>query len=124
MQLFNDYLVVYEREDGLPKVIVYHLPDSGEPLKRLQDGQAVDFLDPVYSVDPSDSEFSSSILRFSYSSLKTPPSIYDYDMKEGNSVLKKIDPVSHIDKLFELSYYYLIGISMISFGLICLVWSF
>ncbi|XP_015900668.3 uncharacterized protein LOC107433823 isoform X1 [Ziziphus jujuba] len=93
MQLFNDHLVVYEREDGLPKVIVYRLPDVGEPLKKLQDGQAVDFLDPVYSVDPAASEFSSSILRFSYSSLKTPPSVYDYDMNTGDSVLKKIDPV-------------------------------
>ena len=102
MQLFNDHLVVYEREDGLPKVIVYHLPDAGEPLKRLQDGQAVDFLDPVYSVDPSDSDFSSSILRFSYSSLMTPLSIYDYDMKKGNSVLKRIEPVSRTDKLFKL----------------------
>lgn len=105
MQLFNDHLVVYEREDGLPKVIVYRLPDVGEPLKILQDGQAVDFLDPVYSVDPSASEFSSSVLRFSYSSLKTPPSVYDYDMNTGDSVLKKIEPVSHVDQPSN-SYYY------------------
>ncbi|XP_061362749.1 uncharacterized protein LOC133306444 [Gastrolobium bilobum] len=93
IQLFNDQLVAYERENGLPKIMVYHLPPIGEPLRSLQSGQAVSFIDPVYSVESSESEFSSSIVRFSYSSLKTPFSIYDYDMKAGVSVLKKIDSV-------------------------------
>ncbi|XP_004497260.1 uncharacterized protein [Cicer arietinum] len=93
IQLFSDHLVAYERENGLPKIIVYHLPSIGEPLRSLESGQVVSFIDPVYSVDASESQFSSSILRFSYSSLKTPPSVYDYDMKAGVSVLKKIDSV-------------------------------
>ncbi|WJX21634.1 oligopeptidase B [Trifolium repens] len=93
IQLFSDHLVAYERENGLPKITVYHLPSIGEPLRSLESGQVVSFVDPVYSVDSSESEFSSSILRFSYSSLKTPPSVYDYDMKAGISVLKKIDSV-------------------------------
>ncbi|XP_028052990.1 uncharacterized protein LOC114257432 isoform X1 [Camellia sinensis] len=93
IQLFNDHLVVYEREKGLPKVTIYGLPPIGEPLERLQGGQAVDFIDPVYSVDPSESQFSSSILRFFYSSLTTPDSVYDYDMNTGISVLKKIETV-------------------------------
>ncbi|KAF5939459.1 hypothetical protein HYC85_023718 [Camellia sinensis] len=91
IQLFNDHLVVYEREKGLPKVTIYGLPPIGEPLERLQGGRAVDFIDPVYSVDPSESQFSSSILRFFYSSLRTPHSVYDYDMNTGVSVLKKIE---------------------------------
>ncbi|XP_020210587.1 uncharacterized protein LOC109795478 [Cajanus cajan] len=93
IQLFSDHLVAYERENGLPKIIVYHLPPIGEPLRILERGQAVSFVDPVYSVDSSNSEFSSSILRFSYSSLRTPSSVYDYDMNAGISVLKKIDSV-------------------------------
>ncbi|KAL6187283.1 hypothetical protein ACLB2K_038683 [Fragaria x ananassa] len=91
--LFNDHLVIYEREDGLPKITIYNLPDVGQPLKRLQGGQAVNFSDPTYSVEPSESEYSSSILRYSYSSMKIPPSVYDYDMKTGISVLKKIETV-------------------------------
>lgn len=94
MQLFRDHLVVYERENGLPKITIYRLPAIGEPLDRLQGGQTVDFVDPIYSVDPSESQFSSSILRFHYSSMRTPPSVYDYDMDSGISVLKKIDVVS------------------------------
>ncbi|KAL0363792.1 UNVERIFIED_CONTAM: Protease 2 [Sesamum angustifolium] len=93
MQLFSDHLVVYERENGLPKITVYCLPATGEPLGRLQGGKTVDFVDPIYSVDPSESQFSSSILRFRYNSLRTPPSVYDYDMNSGISVLKKIDVV-------------------------------
>ncbi|KAL6531076.1 hypothetical protein OROHE_014145 [Orobanche hederae] len=93
IRLFTDHLAVYERENGLPKITVYRLPAVGEPLERLDGGRTVDFVDPIYSVDPSDSEFSSSILRFCYSSMKTPPSVYDYDMDSGVSVLKKIDVV-------------------------------
>lgn len=87
---------MYEREDGLPKITIYHLPDVGQPLKRLHGGQAVNFSDPTYSVDPSESEYCSSILRYSYCSMKTPPSVYDYDMETGVSVLKKIETVSHV----------------------------
>jgi oligopeptidase B len=102
MKLFKDHLVIYEREEGLPKVTIYGLPDAGEPLKSLQSGHIVDFIDPIYSVEPLESLFSSSILRFDYSSMKTPPSVYDYDMKAGISVLKKIEAVrSTINKSFS-----------------------
>ena len=101
IQLFNDHLVVYERENGLPKVTIYGLPDVGEPLKSLQGGHLVEFIDPIYSVDPSESQFNSSILRFYYSSMKTPPSVYDYDMKTGVSVLKKIETVSYMNRSFS-----------------------
>ncbi|KAI3687246.1 hypothetical protein L1987_80940 [Smallanthus sonchifolius] len=91
--LFSDHLVVYEREKDLPRVTVYSLPAVGESLQSLQGGQTVDFIDPVYSVESVESEFSSSILRFCYSSLRTPSSTYDYDMNTGVSVLKKIQTV-------------------------------
>ncbi|KAL5828302.1 hypothetical protein ACOSQ4_020099 [Xanthoceras sorbifolium] len=93
MQLFSEHLAVHERENGLPKITTFRLPPVGEPLKSLQGGQSVDFVDPIYSIEPSESQFSSSILRFSYSSMKTPPSVYDYDMNTGISVLKKIETV-------------------------------
>ncbi|GFQ03176.1 protease 2 [Phtheirospermum japonicum] len=93
MQLFSDHLVVYEREDGLPQITIYSLPPIGEPLDRFQGGRMVEFADPVYSADPSESQFYSSILRFHYSSMKTPASVYDYDMNSGTLVLKKTDAV-------------------------------
>nr|POF06224.1 protease 2 [Quercus suber] len=93
IQLFNNHIVVYECEKGLPKVTIYGLPDVEEPLKSLQGGHTVEFVDPIYSVEPSESQFTSSILRLDYSSVKTPHSVYDYDMKTGISVLKKIKTV-------------------------------
>ncbi|KAK2635156.1 hypothetical protein Ddye_029948 [Dipteronia dyeriana] len=92
-QLFIEHLAVYERENGLPKITTYRLPPVGEPFKSLQGGKTVDFVDPIYSIEQSESQFSSSILRFSYSSMKTPPSVYDHDMNTGISVLKKIETV-------------------------------
>ncbi|KAK9091405.1 hypothetical protein Sjap_024582 [Stephania japonica] len=93
INLFMDHLVVYERENGLSKVTIYDLPAEGQAINSLKSGRAVDFIDPIYSVDPLESQFSSSVLRFSYSSLKTPPSVYDYDMNTGISILKKIETV-------------------------------
>ncbi|XP_020688191.1 uncharacterized protein LOC110103721 [Dendrobium catenatum] len=92
-KLFIGHVAVYERENGLPKVTVYNLPSIGEAIGVLQEGRAVDFVDSIYSVEPTESQFSSNILRFSYSSMKTPTSVYDYDMNLGISVLKKMQPV-------------------------------
>ncbi|XP_010541883.1 PREDICTED: uncharacterized protein LOC104815249 [Tarenaya hassleriana] len=93
IKLFRGHLAVFEREHGLQKITVYGLPAVDEPLNSLQGGQSVRFVDPVYSVDSTESQFSSSVLRFCYSSMKTPPSVYDYDMNSGTSVLKKIETV-------------------------------
>lgn len=96
IQLFKDNLVVHERENGLPKITIYGLPPIGQAIVSLQGGRVVDFVDPIYSVDPEESQFPSNILRFSYSSMRTPPSVYDYDMDTGESVLKKIEAVCHL----------------------------
>lgn len=95
VQLFDNHIAVYERENGLPKVTLYRLPAIGESIGQLQGGRTIDFIDPTYAVDPEESEFHSSVLRFHYSSMRTPPSVYDYDMDSGVSVLKKIKPVSY-----------------------------
>uniref|UniRef100_A0A175YQ07 Prolyl endopeptidase n=1 Tax=Daucus carota subsp. sativus TaxID=79200 RepID=A0A175YQ07_DAUCS len=93
VHLFADHLVLYEREKALQRIIVYQLPAIGEPLEGLKGGRAVNFVDPVYSVDPAESQFSSSVLRYVYSSLRTPLSVFDYDMNTGTSVLKKTETV-------------------------------
>jgi oligopeptidase B len=94
-KLFDNHIAVYERENGLPKVTVYWLPPVGESIGQLQGGRTIDFIDPTYCVDPEESQFHSSVLRFHYSSMRTPPSVFDYDMDSGVSVLKKIDTVSY-----------------------------
>ncbi|XP_037462682.1 protease 2-like [Triticum dicoccoides] len=93
VQLFENHIAVYERENGLPKATVYRLPATGEAVGQLQGGRAIDFIDPAYAVEPEPSQFHSNVVRFYYSSMRTPPSIFDYDMDTGVSVLKKIDTV-------------------------------
>jgi oligopeptidase B len=95
-QVFKNHIALCEREHGLPKITVYSLPSTGEPIKCLLNGQQIEFVDEVYDAELDESEFNSSILRFSYSSMKTPPTVYDYDMETGTSVQKKIQAVSLI----------------------------
>lgn len=116
IQLFRDHLAVFEREQGLQKITVHRLPAEGQPLEGLQGGRNVTFVDPVYSVDSTESEFSSRVLRFCYSSLKTPPSVYDFDMDSGTSVVKKIDTVSKTTNAFRLSYFGSISYALCTFS--------
>ncbi|XP_074274160.1 uncharacterized protein LOC141597996 [Silene latifolia] len=92
-RLFINHLVVFQREDGLPKVVVYNLPAAHQPLETLSVGRSVDFVDPVYDVDSLESPYLSTVLRFSYSSLRTPHSVFDHDMDTGKTVLKKTQTV-------------------------------
>lgn len=93
VQLFENHIAVYERENGLPKVTVYRLPATGESVGQLHGGRAIDFVDPAYAVEPEPSQFNSNVVRYYYSSMRTPPSVFDYDMDTGVSILKKINTV-------------------------------
>ena len=81
-ELFRDYLVVNERKEGLRQLLVMGLKDK----KKLY----MTFSEPAYtatiSVNP---ELDTPVLRYSYSSLTTPPSTYDYDMATGKTTLLK-----------------------------------
>jgi oligopeptidase B len=74
---FKNYLVLYERKNGLRQIRVISTRAPGNV-------QYVEFPEPAYSVDfESNPEYDSSILRFRYSSLITPPSVIDYHMDTG-----------------------------------------
>jgi oligopeptidase B len=84
-ELFNDYLVLGERKDGLMRLHI--MPWGGE-------GHFVDFGEPAYvariSANP---EANTRMLRFVYSSLTTPSSTYDYDMASKEKILRKREQV-------------------------------
>jgi oligopeptidase B len=83
---FRDHLVVYERENGLRKLRVQNVTTG--------DTHYVGFQEPSYSVAPLDNfEYNTHILRFRYTSLVTPSSIYDYDMVARSRELRKCEPV-------------------------------
>ncbi len=79
---FADYLVIYERQGGLPTARIQTLA-TGEIA-------AVTFPEPTYSFSGGNNpEFDTSKWRFGYSSLVTPSSVFDYDLKTGTRELKK-----------------------------------
>ena len=82
MDLFRNYMVVNEREDGLVKLRV--IPWSGGESHNIE------FEDAVYEVYTyANPEFETETLRFSYASFATPDAVYDYQLDTRERVLKK-----------------------------------
>ncbi len=85
-EIFRDHLVAVERRDGLMRLRVLPWSGKGEHY--------VDFGEPAYLAFPTDNfEFDTPLLRYSYSSLTTPPSVYDYDMTTRRRILLKREEV-------------------------------
>ncbi len=82
VDVFRDWIVLSERRDGLRYLSVRALATGEE--------HGITFADAAYGVDlDANPEFESGVLRFTYSSLITPPSVYDYDMATRGRVLMK-----------------------------------
>jgi oligopeptidase B len=85
-ELFRDYLVLEERVRGLTQIRI--VPWSGEP------GHYLEFDEPSYRANLNvNLQFDTSALRFEYTSMKTPLSIYDYDMSTRQKTLLKREEV-------------------------------
>lgn len=79
---FKDHLVIFERKAGLPTVRVQKLSTGKET--------DLDFPEPTYSIfNGNNPEFNSTKWQFTYSSMTTPTSVFDYDMETGERELKK-----------------------------------
>jgi len=79
---FQDFYVLVERENGLPELTVVNLA-SGEK-KRIT------YAEPVYTAFPQiNREYKTKFFRYSYQSLVTPPSVFDYDVEKHTSALLK-----------------------------------
>ena len=82
IEIFNDFLVVVERDSGLVKMNIkkwdnsddYYLPINGDTYN----------LSPGTNID-----FNSKKLRYSFSSLNTPSSVIDFDMETKSFEIKK-----------------------------------
>ncbi|MEW5873303.1 MAG: S9 family peptidase [Chloroflexota bacterium] len=80
---FRDFVVVYERQAGLRRMRL-SAPDLLSGLRY------VDFPDPVYTFKTAPNpEFDTPSLRFYYSSLVTPESTIDVNMRSGAWEVKK-----------------------------------
>ncbi len=99
IDIFKEYLVVSERENGLNKIHIqrwdgtedYYLPFESE----------------TYTASPTQNiEFDTKILRYAYNSLGTPASIIDFNMETREKEVKKqtevlggnFDPANYEEK--------------------------
>ena len=80
---YREHLAVACRRDGLPQVMVLRLSDGD--IHYIAGVDEDDF-----AMSPRGGrEFDTTALRFSYTSLKTPAAVYDYDMATRQRVLRK-----------------------------------
>lgn len=84
--VFQDYLAINERSGGLRKIRI-------KPWARGKQFP-IEAAEPAYTATLVHTpEFASPIVRYQYTSLTTPPTTYDYDMRSGTQTLVKRDPV-------------------------------
>ncbi len=82
LEPFRNNLVVVERSGGLRRLRVIDL--------KTNDVHYITFPELAYAVSPTqNAEFDARLLRFSYNSLITAPSTYDYNMATRQRELKK-----------------------------------
>ena len=87
---FAGFLLSYERTNGLERLRIIH-----------NDGRIglIPMPDPVYTTWPSAMrEFDTSTIRYEYSSLVRPRTLFEHDVMTGTSVVVKEQPVPNYDR--------------------------
>ncbi|OUX20394.1 MAG: oligopeptidase B [bacterium TMED250] len=86
LEVFKDHLVINERKNGLRQLRMIN--------QQTGNDEYIKFDEETYTSWVSvNEEFDTDILRFSYSSLVTPTSTFDYNMNSGQRSLLKQDEV-------------------------------
>jgi oligopeptidase B len=96
LEIFKNHLVFSERKDGLRAIRIKNMISG--------DDRYINFEEGTYSAYIStNEEYDSNILRYSYSSMLTPSSVYDYNMDTQDKKLLKQSEV--IGKGYDQSLY-------------------
>jgi oligopeptidase B len=92
VEVFRSHLVLFEREGGLPYLRIVDL--SVGASDALSASHRIEFAEPAYnaSLGPNP-EFDATFVRYQYESFVTPRSVYDYDARTRDRVLRKVQPV-------------------------------
>ena len=86
IDVFRDFMAINSRNGGLQKIKVYNWADGSSHF--------VDFGEPTYTAYATSlRDFDSKFLRYNFSSLKTPNSVFDYDVASKTKTLQKTEPV-------------------------------
>lgn len=87
VDLFGSFYAAWERKDGLPQLRVFSFADAGPATRAVRE---ISFPEPAYSAFPAaNREFDTTKYRYSYQSLVSPSSVYEYDVVSGESTLLK-----------------------------------
>jgi oligopeptidase B len=82
LEVFDDYLVLQGRKNGLRRIRIMHLETNKVHY--------LDFPEEAYTASIGiNAEMNTSVLRYNYTSLTTPQSAFDYNMESRESVLIK-----------------------------------
>jgi oligopeptidase B len=82
IDLFRDFAVAVEKGQALNRMRIYDFKSAA--------WNSISFPEPVYSAFPGGTpDYESTTYRYSYQSLITPPSVFDYDTHTGKSALLK-----------------------------------
>ncbi len=92
IDLFKNYLAVSERKNGLTQVHIINLQSNA--------GHYLAFDEPVYLANLMYTpDFNSDVIRFNYTSLITPSTVYDYNMgTKEKKQMKQQEVVGGYDK--------------------------
>ncbi|MBM3415576.1 MAG: S9 family peptidase [Bacteroidetes bacterium] len=86
IDVFKNHWVITERKSGLLQLRIRNTGTGAEHY--------LDFREPAYAAYTTGNlEFNSGVLRYSYTSLTTPNSIFDYNMETKEKKLMKEQPV-------------------------------
>ena len=86
MCIRDRYLVVFEREDaGTRMRVIEHVTGASTPVEQSESPSTV--------WGEANPEYDASVLRYGYTSLATPRSVYDLDLESGELTLLKRQPV-------------------------------
>lgn len=84
---FNDFLVVSERRDGLNRIHI-------TPFDVSQESYYLPFNSETYTAfTTTNVEFDTEILRYSFTSLATPATLIDYNMRDKTHKILKVSEV-------------------------------
>ena len=114
MEVFRDFLAVSERIGGIVRQRILPIaPDGGAaaaPAESLTEDHYVDFgEDAYYSGTTSNYEYETPLVRLVFTSLTTPVTIYDYDVRsreltqlKQQEVIGAFDPADYVSERIEV----------------------
>lgn len=82
IEIFKNYLVVSERSNVLPQIRIIN--------QKTKKEHYIEFTEEAYVVGlETNADFNTQTVRFEYSSMTTPQTVYDYNMETHEKVLMK-----------------------------------